>query len=380
MTRSALAGIRVLDLTRLLPGGICTLTLADLGAEVVKVEAPGGGDYARAREPHYESAEPSSSSASYIALNRNKRSLEIDLKDDAGRAAFHELAEAADVVVESFRPGVLDRLGVGYEALREANPRLVYCALTGWGQQGPFAGRAGHDINYLASMGLLSLTGTAAETPTIAPIQIADTAGAMLAAVSILAALNARASTGEGQYLDVSLAHSALYTYGMGVGAALGPWPVPPREEALFSGGVVCYQAYRASDGWVALGALEERFWAAWCRGVGREDLLGSRYEPAGSPAHAAVAETFAGRTCAEWEAFGREHDCCLNAVVGLREALGSDPVLAREMVIEAEQPGIAGPIRTMGSPLKLSGTPVDPTRHPAPALDEHDDLRRWSE
>ncbi|OJU85488.1 MAG: hypothetical protein BGO11_00660 [Solirubrobacterales bacterium 70-9] len=380
MTRSALEGIKVLDLTRLLPGGLCTLTLADLGAEVLKIEAPGGGDYARAREPHYESAEPTSSSAGYIAMNRNKRSLVIDLKDGDGRAALLELAATADVLVESFRPGVLDRLGVGYEVLRAANPRLVHCALTGWGQDGPFAARAGHDINYLASMGLLSLTGTAAETPTVAPIQIADTAGALLAAVSILAALNARASSGEGQFLDVSLAHSALYTYGMGVGAALGPWPVPPREEALFSGGVVCYQAYRASDGWVALGALEERFWAAWCRGVGREDLLGSRYEAAGSPTHAAVAEIFAGRSCVEWEAFGREHDCCLNAVVGLREALDSEQVGARGMVVDAEQPGIAAPIRTMGSPLRLSGTPVDPPGRPAPALDEHDDLRRWSE
>lgn len=379
MMQTALAGIRVLDLTRLLPGGLCTLTLADLGAEVLKIEAPDGGDYARAREPHYESEEPSSSSASFIALNRNKRSLVIDLKDDAGRAAFIGLAEAADVVVESFRPGVLDRLGVGYAVLHEANPRLVYCALTGWGQEGPFSARAGHDINYLAAMGLLSLTGAVAEEPTVAPIQIADTAGAMLAAVSILAALNARASSGEGQFLDISLAHSALYTYGMGVGAALGPWPIAPREEALFSGGVVCYQAYRASDGWVALGALEERFWAAWCRGVGREDLLGSRYERAGSPTHAAVAEVFAARTCAEWEAFGREHDCCLNAVIGLREALSSESVGAREMVIETVQRGIAEPIRTMGSPLRFSGTPVDPTRHPAPTLDEHDDLRRWS-
>jgi crotonobetainyl-CoA:carnitine CoA-transferase CaiB-like acyl-CoA transferase len=379
MTQAALEGVRVLDLTRLLPGGLCTLTLADLGAEVLKVEAPGGGDYARAREPRYASEEPSSSSASYIALNRNKRSVVIDLKDEAGRGAFLELAEGADVVVESFRPGALDRLGVGYEALREANPRLIYCALTGWGQEGPFSNRAGHDINYLASMGLLSLTGASEESPTVAPIQIADTAGAMLATVSILAALNARASAGEGQYLDVSLSHSALYTYGMGVGAALGPWPVPAREEALFSGGVVCYQAYRASDGWVALGALEERFWDAWCRGVDREDLLGSRYEPTGSPTHAAVAEVFAARTCAEWDAFGLRHDCCLNAVVGLREALGSEQVRAREMVIETEQPGIAEPIRTMGSPLRLSGTPVDPARRSAPALDEHDNLRRWT-
>jgi crotonobetainyl-CoA:carnitine CoA-transferase CaiB-like acyl-CoA transferase len=379
VTAAALAGIRVLDLTRLLPGGLCTLTLADLGAEVVKVEAPGGGDYARAREPHYESEEPSSSSASYVALNRNKQSVVLDLKHVADRERFLDLAAGADVLVESFRPRVLDRLGVGYDHLRTRNPGLIYCALTGWGQDGPLSGRAGHDINYLASVGLLSLTGSVAEEPTIAPVQIADTSGAMLATISILAALNARAANGEGQYLDVSLAHSALYTYGMGVGMALGPWPVPARQDALFAGGFVCYQAYRAADGWVALGALEERFWSAWCRGVRREDLIDSRYERTGSAAHAAVSEIFAARSCAEWEAFAAEHDCCLNAVVGLREALDSEVVTDRGMVIEIEQPGVEGTLRTMGSPLRLSGTPVDPSRRPAPALDEHDDLRRWT-
>ena len=373
MSAPPLDGLRVLDLTRLLPGALCTLTLADLGADVLKVEMPGDGDYARAREPHYESAEPTSSSASFIALNRNKRSLALDLKDGAQRERFLELAATADVVVESFRPGVLDRLGVGYETLRERNSRLVYCALTGWGQSGPLAMRAGHDVNYLASVGLLSLTGSAEEAPCLPPVQVADTSGALVAVTAILAALQARGEDGEGQLVDVSLAHSALYLYGMGVGQALGPWPVGPREEALFSGGVVCYQAYRSSDGWVALGALEQRFWSAWCAGVGREDLVESRYEPAGSATHEEVSRIFAARSCAEWEQFAADHDCCLNVVTGLVPALGSEQVAARGMVVEVEQPGIEETVKTLGSPLIFSRTPVVPTRRPAPALDEND-------
>lgn len=373
MSAPPLHGLRVLDLTRLLPGALCTLTLADLGADVLKVEMPGGGDYARARGPHYPSAEPSSSSASFIALNRNKRSLQLDLKDEAQRQRFLELAAEADVVVESFRPGVLERLGVGYETLRERNPRLVYCALTGWGQSGPLAMRAGHDVNYLASVGLLSLTGSVDEEPCLSPVQVADTSGALVATTAILAALQARGEEGEGQFVDVSLAHSALYLYGMGVGQALGPWKVGPRDEALFAGGVVCYQAYRSSDGWVALGALEQRFWSAWCAGVGREDLVESRYEPAGSETHEEVSRIFATRSCAEWEEFAASHDCCLNVVTGLGPALGSEHVAARGMVVEVEQPGIEEAVKTLGSPLSFSRTPVAPTRRPAPALDEHE-------
>lgn len=368
MSAAPLHGLRVLDLTRLLPGGICTLRLAELGAEVLKVEQPGQGDYARAREPHYEGAEPTTTSASFIALNRGKRSVALDLKRDEDRARFLALVAEADVVVESFRPGVLDRLGVGYETMREANPGIVHCALSGWGQTGEWAQRAGHDINYLAAIGLLSLSGEAGEDPCQAPFQLADCAGGLTAVGAILAAVHGRERSGEGCSLDVSLAHSALSVLAMGAAAALSGALVPPRERSLFGGGVVCYQAYRCRDGWVALGALEERFWRAWCEGVERPDLLGSRYEPTGSPAHAALTEIFAARDRAAWAEFAARVDCCLSVVTGLAGALGSE--LSEPMLVEVDQPGIERPVAVLGSPIRFAGgQQAGAALGPAPAL-----------
>lgn len=368
MSAEPLRGLRVLDLTRLLPGGICTLRLAELGAEVLKVEQPGGGDYARAREPHYDGTEPSTTSASFIGLNRGKRSVVLDLKEDGDRVRFLDLVAAADVVVESFRPGVLDRLGVGYETLREVNPGIVHCSLSGWGRDGEWAQRAGHDVNYLAAVGLLSLSGEAGEVPCQAPFQLADCAGGLTAVGAILAAVHGRERSGEGCSLDVSLAHSALSVLAMGAAAALSGAPVAPRGKSLFGGGVVCYQAYRCRDGWVALGALEERFWRAWCEGVERPDLLGSRYEPTGSAAHAAVAEIFAARDRDEWAEFGARFDCCLSVVSGLAEALGSE--LVEPMLVAVEQPGIERPVTVLGSPVRFAdGGAAGSDLGPAPVL-----------
>ena len=215
---TALAGLRVLDLTRLLPGGFCSLLLDDFGADVIKVEDTGAGDCVRWAEPRYPGAEPSAAAAPFLALNRGKRSVRIDLKTDAGREVLLALARDADVLLESFRPGVLDRLGVGWERLRAQNPRLVYCAITGYGQDGPYRDRAGHDTNYLALAGLLGMTGTAPDGPPVqAAGQIADLGGgALMAAFGILAALRERDRSGEGQLVDVSMTDGAL-----GVGAVL---------------------------------------------------------------------------------------------------------------------------------------------------------------
>ena len=281
----ALDGVRIVDLTRLLPGGLCTLLLADLGADVIKVERPGAGDYARELPPVF------------AALNRNKRSVSLDLKLPAGAQALLRVVAAADVVVESFRPGVLERLGLGFETMRGVNPRIVYCAVTGWGRTGPLAGRAGHDLDYLAATGLLS------NPPVVPAVQFADTAGAVTAALAIVAALRERDRTGEGRFVDISLAHAAL---------ALA---APTAREPVLSGGVVCYGVYRCADGWVALGALEPKFWQAWCAGIGRDDLVERQFDGAGSPTHDEVAEIFAARTRAEWDAFAAEHDCCLTVV-----------------------------------------------------------------
>jgi alpha-methylacyl-CoA racemase len=366
-----LEGLRVLDLTRLLPGGFCTLLLSDFGADVIKVEDTAAGDYVRWMGPGYEGAEPSAASAAFLALNRGKRSIRLDLKRPAGRDALLRLAREADVLVESFRPGVLDRLGAGWERLRRENPRLVYCAITGYGQDGPLAARAGHDLDYLARVGLLGLTGEADGAPVQAAGQIADLGGgALTAAFGILAALRERERSGQGQLVDVSMADGALAWLGMVAARFFADGATPRRGNLELGGGILCYRPYRCADGWVALGALEPKFWAAWCAGVGREDLVEHQFDPPGSPAHAEVEAVFAGRTRAEWEAFGAEHDCCLEPVLDLDEALAAAP----EMVVEIAQPGVERPVRLLGAPVKLSRTPADPTRGPGPSLGEHTD------
>ena len=370
----ALDGLRVLDLTRLLPGGFCSLLLADLGADVVKVEDTGMGDYIRWAPPYYgdeESQSLATRSALYLALNRGKRSLRLDLKSEPGREAFLRLADGADVVLESFRPGVLDRLGVGYEALRERNRRIVYAAITGYGQTGPNASRAGHDTNYLALNGLLGLTGSSEGPPVQSAGQIADLGGGALVAVfGVLAALRERERSGEGQLVDVSMTDGSLAWLAMVAAQFLCDGDVPRRGRGMLNGGAACYLPYEAADGWVSCGALEPKFWQAFCRGIEREDLIEAQFAAPGSDGWRAVADVFRSRTRAEWAAFNDEHDCCIEPILDLDEALGSELVREREMVVEVDQPEI-GTVRQLGSPLKLSRTPADPTRA-APALGEH--------
>jgi alpha-methylacyl-CoA racemase len=349
---SALDGMRVLDLSRLLPGGFCSLLLADFGADVIKVEDMGAGDYLRA------------DAAAFLALNRGKRSIRVDLKHPAGHDAFLRLARDADVVLESFRPGVMDRLGVGYERLREENPGLVYCAISGYGQDGPYAGRAGHDTNYLARIGLLDLTGDPDGPPVQSSGQIADLGGgALMAAFGILAALRERDRSGEGQLVDVSMTDGALSWLAMDAAWYLAGGPPPKRGRVELAGGLLCYRPYRCADGWVAFGALEPKFWRAWCEGVGRPALGERQFDAVGSETHREVEAVFATRTRAEWEAFNDEHDCCIEPVLALDEALESDLVRAREMVVQV------GPARVLGTPVKLSRTPADPARAGAPEL-----------
>ncbi|MEA2278804.1 MAG: alpha-methylacyl-CoA racemase [Solirubrobacteraceae bacterium] len=373
MSAPALEGVRVLDLSRLLPGGFCSLLLADFGADVLKVEDTGMGDYVRWAPPYYEGAEESARSALFLALNRGKRSIRIDLKRAGGREVLLALVREADVVLESFRPGVLDRLGVGYDVMRGVNPRIVYCAITGYGQDGPNRDRSGHDMNYLGLVGLLGLSGEPDGPPVQAAGQIADLGGgALMAAFGILAALRERDRSGEGQLVDVSMADGALSWLAMVAARHLAEDVVPRRGGLELAGGLVCYRPYACADGWVTLGALEPKFWQAWCRGVGREDLVERQFEPPGSEAHREVEAVFAARTRAEWQAFASEHDCCLEPVLDLDEALESELVRARDMVVELDQPGVRRPVRLLGVPVKLGRTPGDPNRGPGPALGEH--------
>jgi crotonobetainyl-CoA:carnitine CoA-transferase CaiB-like acyl-CoA transferase len=368
-----LEGIRVLDLSRLLPGGFCSLLLADFGADVLKVEDTGMGDYIRWATPGYEGVEDSAKGAMFLSLNRGKRSIRLDLKSEAGREVFLRLVRDADVVLESFRPGVMDRLGVGYETLREVNPGIVFCAISGYGQDGPFRDRSGHDMNYLGLIGLLGLTGEKDGPPVQAAGQIADIGGGGLtAAFGILAALRERDRSGEGQSVDVSMADGALAWLAMTAARYFADGVVPRRGDLELSGRLICYRPYECADGWVTLGALEPKFWQAWCRGVAREDLIEKQFEAPGSDAHREVEAVFAARTRAEWQAFAGEHDCCLEPILELDEALDSELVRARGMVAELDQPGAEKPVRLLGVPVKLSRTPGDANRAPGPGLGEH--------
>ena len=370
-----LEGLRVLDLSRLLPGGFCSLLLADFGADVIKVEDTGMGDYVRWSTPYYEGADETARGALFLALNRGKRSIRLDLKTDQGRQALLRLVRDADVLLESFRPGVLDRLGVGYERLRGENPRLVYCAITGYGQDAPNRDRSGHDMNYLGLGGLLGLTGEADGPPIQAAGQIADIGGgALMGAIGVLVALSERGRSGEGQFVDCSMFDGSLSWLALVAAEALATGKPPRRGQLQLAGALTCYRPYRCADGYVTLGALEPKFWQAWCIGVGREDLIGHAFDPPDSDAHREVSEIFAGRTREEWRAFASEHDCCLEPVLELDEVLASELVAAREMVVELAQPGAEQPVRLLGAPVKLSRTPADPTRAPGPGLGEHTD------
>jgi alpha-methylacyl-CoA racemase len=368
-----LQDIRVLDLSRLLPGGFCSLLLADFGADVLKVEDTGMGDYIRWSPPFYEGAHESARSALFLALNRNKRSIRLDLKQAGGRDALLRLVRDYDVVLESFRPGVLDRLGVGYERMREQNPRIVYCAISGYGQDGPKRDASGHDMNYLGLIGLLGLTGERGGAPVQAAGQIADIGGgALMAAFGIMLALRERERSGEGQLVDASMSDGALSWLAMVAAAHFADGEVPRRGDLPLAGALICYRPYECADGWVTLGALEPKFWQAWCRGVGHEELIAKQFERPGSDAHAQVSEIFKTRTREQWEEFASKHDCCLEPMLELDEALSSPLVAERGMVVEISQPGSERPVRQLGIPVKLTRTPGEHARLPGPALGEH--------
>jgi crotonobetainyl-CoA:carnitine CoA-transferase CaiB-like acyl-CoA transferase len=352
----------VLDLSRLLPGPYCSLILADFGAEVIRVEPPGGGDWTRYVPPLAADGQ----SLLFHAVNRGKKSLTLNLKADEGRAVFLRRVEAADVLLESFRPGVMDRLGLGYERLAAVNPRLVYCALSGYGPDGPYRYRAGHDLNYIGLAGLLDLTGPREGPPVVPGAPVADLAGALWAALGILLALRDRERTGRGQRVDASLLGGALSLLPIAISRLQGGQPMA-RGASDLTGGVVCYNVYETADGkYVTLSALEPEFWAAFCRAVGREDWLEAQFTPAipGNPTYEEMRALFRTRSRAEWAEALKGADACFEPVYSLADALDSPPVQALGMVLP---PGSAGLL----PPLRFSQTP-SPALHPAPSPGEH--------
>ncbi len=368
-----LAGLRVLDLSRLLPGPYATLVLADLGAEVVKLEDPCGGDYLRHLAPLGEAA-----SGAFLALNRNKRSLALDLKASGGAAVLRRLVRSFDVLVESFRPGVLDRLGAGQAALRAENPRLVVCAVSGYGQDGPYRELAGHDINYCAIAGALALNGPP-EAPLPFGVQPADVAGgAWVAVAGILAALHRRAATGEGGVVDVSMTDGVLGMLALPLGQAWARGAPLRRGEELLSGAAACYRTYRTRDGrFVALGALEPKFFARFCAAVGRPELAERQLEDGGRGPVQELVALFASRTREEWARLGREQDLCLTPVLEGDEPRQDPQLRARGLFGEVDAPGEGRRVPALATPVRVDGGRVQ--FRPAPELgaDTEDVLAR---
>ena len=330
----SLDDIRVLDLTRLLPGAYCSLLLADMGADVIKVEEPGSGDYMRWYPPLIDGQ-----SAAFNALNRNKRSLTLNLKSEAGRELFLALAERADVVLEGNRPGVMDRLGVGWSILRERNPRLVMAAITGYGQDGPLAQRAGHDLNYMAIAGALSLNAGRGAAPHPLAVQVADIGGGgQAAAVAILGALLAVARGGEGRFLDVSMTDGALSWLAVSFSHVHATGAPVPRAMHRLTGRYACYGVYACADGrYLSIGALEPKFWRALCEAVGRPDLVEDQYAEGESQerVRSELAAVLASRTRDEWAERLAGLEVCCEPVLELEEVAGHPQIRERGLVLE---------------------------------------------
>ena len=342
-----LQDICVLDFSTLLPGPFATLMLAEAGAKVIKIERPGSGDEMRSYEPKV-----GGDSTNFHLLNAGKGSIAIDLKAKDAFDRLRPLIARADVVVEQFRPGVMDRLGFGYEALRAINSRLVYCAITGWGQSGPKSTIAAHDLNYMAETGLLGLSRGSDGAPVVPPVLVADLAGgAFPAVVNILLALRQRDYTGQGTYLDIAMGENLLPLayWGLGSGFATGDWP--NGADALVTGGSPRYQIYRTADGrYLAAAPIEDRFWNNFCERIGLSREL--RNEDADwETVKRAVANIIAGRTADAWRAIFSGYDVCCSIVASLQEAV-ADPHFAvrglfvRKVVADGRYiPALSGPI-----------------------------------
>jgi crotonobetainyl-CoA:carnitine CoA-transferase CaiB-like acyl-CoA transferase len=354
----AFSGIRILDLSRLLPGPYCSLLFADLGAEVIKVEEPGRGDYARQTRPYWGDSDIG---AYFLLLNRNKKSLSLNLKTEPGRAVFRRLVGTADVLLESFRPGVMDRLGLGWDALRAINPRLVYCAITGYGQNGPYRDLVGHDINYMGYAGALSLTGPRDGNPLMPGVQVADLGGgALLAAFGIAAALHQRQTSGRGQLVDAAMTDGVVSWLAPYFGPFFATGQVPTRGEERLNGGWSCYQVFETADGrHVTVGALEPKFWANFCRLIGRDDLVPHQYAEGAvrDRVEAELRALFRTKPRDEWVRLLQSDDVCAGPVLTLEETLRDPQLVHRGAFGEVTHPKL-GPLPQLAFPVKLSDSP----------------------
>lgn len=352
-----LQGVRVLDLTRLLPGPVATMHLADMGAEVIKIEDPGIGDYARTMGHVRHEV-----SQFFIAVNRGKEELRLDLKNPSQRDTFLSMVETADVVVESFRPGVMDKLGVGWNALKQRNPKLVMCAISGYGKDGPFAQLAGHDINYVGMAGMLEQNVGPDGVPALPNLQVGDLLGGAQAAVQgILAALIGARATGQGRFVDVSMT-DAVFAHNIMPLVAVNNFgkPAAPGRD-LLTGGVPCYNVYRTSDNrFMAVGALELKFWETCCDVLGRPDLKARHWslgqEIGGTDAAMVKADLdamFAQHPLSYWTEKFASADCCVTPILRADEAI-NHPLFQARMMVERNEHPTEGPYWSTGPAVKF--------------------------
>ena len=369
-----LAGVKVMDLTQIMAGPYCTMMLADMGADVLKVEKPNGGDDTRRMGPPFIEGE----SAAFLGINRNKRSIVIDLRSDGGREIARRMARASDVLVQNFRPGALERMGLGYEQVREINPAIVYCTISGFGATGPYARRGGFDLVAQGMSGLMSVTGHPGGPPTKVGVPVTDLNAGSFAAIGILTAYINRLRTGKGQHVDTSLLEGGVaYTFWeSAIYFATGQSPAPKGSAHQLN---APYQAFRTADGHVNIGAANQATWERLCAAIGRDDLLAdARFaEPRLRMDNldalvATLQDTFVQRTSDEWLADLDAAGVPAGPIYDI-EAVYADPqVRAREMRVETEHP-IAGRVSGIGIPVKLSETPGT-VRRPAPTLGQHTD------
>src|SRR5579884_2349693 len=367
-----LNGIRVLDLSRLLPGAYASQMLADFGADVIKVEEPGSGDYGRSMPPYATNGV----GLGFQAINRNKRSISLNLKSARGREIFLTLLKRADVVLESFRPGVLERLDLGYDVLKVTNPRIIYCAITGFGQEGPYRLRAGHDLNYAGYAGLLHYNRSARGEPAMPASQFGDlVGGSYMAVIGILTALIGRAQTGEGRMVDVSMTEGVMSLLPLLTSIYLNTGKAPQPGHSSLDGGLPCYNIYETKDGkYVTLAALEPKFWHTFCTHIGHLELL-PFHTPVGPGEREQAIEIlrsiFKTKTRDEWQAELAEIDACVGPVYTLEEALNDPHARARNVTFSAPLDG--GTFRSLPSFPRISGVDGE-QRYAPPALGEQSD------
>lgn len=365
-----LEGIKVLDLSTMLPGPLCTMMLADFGAEVIKIEPPKGGDLFRAAKPALKDT-----SGAYLLVNRNKKSLTLNLKSDQGREIFRRLAAEADVVVEGFRPGVVKRLGVDYDTLQAINPRLVYCSISGYGQDGPYAQYSGHDNNYISYAGILGMTARKGQVPTLPGVQVADVGGGtLMAIIGILMALMARHHTGKGQHVDISMLDGAIAWLPIIASTSFFSDSVPTAGSTKLTGSHACYEVYETKDdGFISLGPIEPHLWANLCRYFGKEEFIPWQNQlDKQDEMFAFLRAQFLTKDRDEWVRILNEVDVCIAPVLRVDEVFRDPQVLHRRMVFEMEHPRL-GTIKQLGFPVKLSATPARAEMAP-PDLGQHTD------